>query len=143
MSFFGVELNAQVNKLNLQIKLNLSRNKTMPNFRTLYKGFYANDKNLNGTVTPDQFEEVLGKNGIFLKKFEYQAYQKAYADESGRVNWFTFLGNIREPLQPKRKQLVEKIFDNLDTEHKGAINYKTLSTFLFNLVNSFNPKEIQ
>jgi Ca2+-binding EF-hand superfamily protein len=140
MAFFGVELNAQVNKLNLQIKLNLSRNKTMPNFRTLYKGFFSFDKTLSGTVTPDQFEEVLSKNGLFLKKFEYQVYQKAYGDESGKVNWFSFLGNIREPLAPQRKQLVEKIFDSLDTEHKGAIHYKTLSKVFDLLSECFQPQ---
>jgi hypothetical protein len=98
MSFFGVELNAQVNKLNLQIRLNLSRNRHAPNFRTLYKSFYDSDKDLTGFVTTDQFEEVLAKNGLFLKKFEYQAFQKAYGEGTFGVNWFNFLSNIKEPM---------------------------------------------
>lgn len=55
MSFFGVELNAQVNKLNLQLRLNLSRNRHSPNFRTLYKSLYEFDKQLTGVVSLEHF----------------------------------------------------------------------------------------
>lgn len=106
MSFFGVELNAQVNKLNLQIRLLLARNRHSPNFRTLYRGFYGQDKGLSGMVTAEQFEDVLGKNGIFFKKFEYQAYQKAYGDGGANVNWFEFLRYLKEPMSPERRKLV-------------------------------------
>ena len=43
MAFFGVELNAQVNKLIGQIKLTLNKNKYLPNFRTIYRGFVSYD----------------------------------------------------------------------------------------------------
>lgn len=129
MSFFGVELNAQVNKLNLQLRLNLSRNRHAPNFRTLYKAFYENDKQLTGFVSLEGFEQALAQNGLFLKKFEYQAYQKAYGEGSNdSVNWFNFLSNIKDPMNAERRKLVEAIFDSLDTEHKNFIPYATLST---------------
>lgn len=35
MSFFGVELNSQVNRLILEIRLKLAQNKMYPNLRTI------------------------------------------------------------------------------------------------------------
>jgi len=59
MSFFGVELNAQVNRLILDIKLTLTKNKYLPNFRTIYQSLAKFDKDQSGWVTPTQFEKVL------------------------------------------------------------------------------------
>lgn len=58
MSFFGVELNAQINRLYLDIKLLLSKNKYLPNFRTIYRSFVKYDNEQSGWVTYDQFEKV-------------------------------------------------------------------------------------
>lgn len=58
MSFFGVELNAQVNRLILEIRLTLTKNKYLPNFRTIYKSFVKYDPDQSGWVTPIQFEKV-------------------------------------------------------------------------------------
>lgn len=44
MAFYGVELNAQVNRLIGQIKLTLNKNKYNPNFRTIYRSFVNYDK---------------------------------------------------------------------------------------------------
>lgn len=62
MSFFGVELNAQVNRLILQIKLQLTNNKYLPNFRTIYQAMVKYDCEQSGWVTPQQFEQVYIKN---------------------------------------------------------------------------------
>mgnify|MGYP006995451128 CR=1 FL=1 len=43
MSLFGVELNAQVNKIILDIRLKLSQNKVLPNFRTIYRSLVKYD----------------------------------------------------------------------------------------------------
>lgn len=43
MSFFGVELNSQVNRLILEIRLKLAQNKLSPNFRTIYRSFAKYD----------------------------------------------------------------------------------------------------
>ena len=64
MSFFGVELNAQVNRLYLDIKLILAKNKYLPNFRTIYRSFAKYDTEQSGWVTHDQFEKV----HIFINK---------------------------------------------------------------------------
>lgn len=94
MAFFGVELNAQVNRLVGQIKLTLNKNKYYPNFRTIYKSFYGFDPQQNGSVTLEQLDKVLQENGIFFKKFQLQAIQKAFAQE-GKVNWFGFMSILR------------------------------------------------
>lgn len=44
MAFYGVELNAQVNRLIGQIKLTLNKNKYNPNFRTIYRSFTNYDQ---------------------------------------------------------------------------------------------------
>jgi hypothetical protein len=60
-----VELNAHANKLNLQIQLDLSRNRHSPNFRSLYKFFYECDKTMTGLVTGAQFEEAPTRTDCF------------------------------------------------------------------------------
>jgi hypothetical protein len=61
MSFFGVELNSQVNRLILEIRLKLSQNKLNPNFRTIYRSFATHDKNATGLISPVLFEKVQNK----------------------------------------------------------------------------------
>lgn len=94
MSFFGVELNAQINKLVGQIKLSLNKNKYYPNFRTMYRSFVNYDPEQTGVVTIEQLDKALQENGIFLKKFELQAIQKAFPD-GNRVNWYGFMSILR------------------------------------------------
>ncbi len=52
MSFFGIQLNAQVNKLMFEIRLNLAKNKHMPNIRTIFRTFIQYDNNMTGLVAP-------------------------------------------------------------------------------------------
>ena len=59
MAFFGVQLNAQVNRLIGQIKLTLNKNKYYPNFRTIYKCFVHYDPNQTGIVTIEQLDKAL------------------------------------------------------------------------------------
>ncbi len=101
MAFFGVELNAQVNKLIGQIKLTLNKNKYYPNFRTIYRSFISFDPEQTGIVTLEQLDKVLQQNGIFFKKFEIQALQKAFAQDT-KVNWFGFMSVLREPMNAFR-----------------------------------------
>lgn len=58
MSFFGVELNAQVNRLVLEIRLTLTKNKYLPNFRTIYQSLAKYDTEQSGWVSPQHFEKV-------------------------------------------------------------------------------------
>jgi hypothetical protein len=58
MSFFGVELNSQVNKLMFEIRLQLSRNKYSPNMRTIYRSFASYDQEIRGEIQSHSFEKV-------------------------------------------------------------------------------------
>ena len=78
MAFFGVELNAQLNRLLGQIKLTLHKNNYLPNFRTIYTSMAKFDPEQSGYVTLGQFEKALSENGIFFKKFEIQVFQKCF-----------------------------------------------------------------
>ena len=59
MAFFGVELNAQINKLVYNIKLTLAKNKYNPNFRTIYRSFIKYDPEQTGYVNSTHFEKVV------------------------------------------------------------------------------------
>jgi hypothetical protein len=59
MAFYGVELNAQINKLIGQIKLILNKNKYYPNFRTIYRSFINFDAEQSGLVNNEQLDKVL------------------------------------------------------------------------------------
>ena len=122
MAFFGVELNAQVNRLIGQIKLQLNKNKYLPNFRTIYRSFVKYDPEQIGFISHDSLDQALQANGIFFKKFEVQALQKAF-DAEGKFNWFGFLSALREPLNAYRSEVVEKIYEHLDPENNGQIHY--------------------
>lgn len=69
MAFFGVQLNAQINRLSGQIKLTLNKNQYYPNFRTLYRSFATFDANQTGLISIEQLDKGLQENGIFFKKF--------------------------------------------------------------------------
>jgi hypothetical protein len=58
MSFFGVELNAQLNKLLVQIRLTLAKNSYLPNIRTIYRSCAHYDPQHKGLITLLQFEKV-------------------------------------------------------------------------------------
>ena len=58
MSFFGVELNVQVNRLIFDMRLHLSRNKYAPNLRTIYRSFVEFDPEVSGRIQPHHFEQV-------------------------------------------------------------------------------------
>lgn len=122
MAFFGVELNAQVNRLIGQIKLQLNKNKYLPNFRTIYRAFAKFDPEQIGFVSHDALDHALQANGIFFKKFELQAIQKTF-DTDGKLNWFAFLAAMREPLNPYRSEVVEKVYEHLDPENNGQVHY--------------------
>lgn len=61
MSFFGVEQNAQLNKLIFDMRLHLSRNKYAPNLRTIYRSFVDYDREQSGKIEAHNFERVRHK----------------------------------------------------------------------------------
>jgi len=59
-----------------------------------------------------------------------QAFQQAYRDESNLLNWFAFLGHLREPMGPLRREMVELIFDKMDDKQEGKITIEELCNCL-------------
>lgn len=83
MSFFGVELNAQVNKLNLQTRLNLSKNRHIPNLRTIFRSFHSLSHDDSGVIHIEDFERVfthlfrlLIKMDFFIRSLKYKHMRK-------------------------------------------------------------------
>lgn len=66
----------------------------MPNFRTLYRSFVSYDSQQSGVVSIDQMDKAFQQNGMFFKKFQLQAFQKAFPFED-RVNWFGLMSALR------------------------------------------------
>ena len=98
MALFGVELNAQVNRLIHEMKLTLAKNRYLPNFRTIYRTMVKYDPEQSGEISSGHFEKVLNENGIFHKKFEIQYLSKAFGKENGKIDWFQFMGLLRKPM---------------------------------------------
>ena len=72
--------------------------------------------------------KALNENGLFFKKFEIQAFCKAYLNKEGQVDWFIFMSHLREPMGPLRRQLVENIFDNMDANREQKLTPERLCT---------------
>jgi hypothetical protein len=58
MSLFGVEINAQINRLLLEIRLQLAKNKFVPNFRTIYRSIAKYDPQITGLISINHLEKV-------------------------------------------------------------------------------------
>jgi len=58
MSLFGVELNSQINRLITEIRLQLNKQKFIPNTRTIYRSFATYDSSITGEISPQHFEKV-------------------------------------------------------------------------------------
>lgn len=58
MSLFGVELNHQINRLITEIRLQLNKQKFLPNVRTIYRSFAKYDPEISGLISTQNFEKV-------------------------------------------------------------------------------------
>lgn len=75
MSLFGVELNHQVNRLITEIRLQLNKNKFIPNVRTIYRSIAKYDPEISGVISTNNFEKVwmetyvgFGREWTFLQE---------------------------------------------------------------------------
>lgn len=57
-------------------------------------------------------------------------FEKAFQEQPGSINWFSFLSQLREPMGPVRRELVEQIFDSIDTNKEGKLTPEQLSKYL-------------
>lgn len=65
----------------------------------------------------EEFEKCLGSFGFFPKKVELQALMKYFDKNSdGSIDFEEFISSLSEPLNQRRKILVEKIYSQLDKD---------------------------
>lgn len=90
MSLFGVELNQQVDKIITETRLNLQKQKFIPNFRTIYRSLAQFDQNISGVLPPHLFEKVVPlpsrpstKTPSSLKKWSSPSSRKPSLLEKG------------------------------------------------------------
>ena len=96
MSFYGVGLNAAVNKVHLEIKLKLASLHGGSALRRLAKVFQEFDKNQNGFLDFYEFEQALRDLGIFYKKIDSQALFNYYdKNKDGQISYTEFVDNFR------------------------------------------------
>lgn len=96
MSLYGVGLNVQVQKINTEFRLYISKQKGGLNIRSLKEVFTQFDANRNGKLDIDEFQRGLNKFGFFLKKVDYQCLLKFYdVDHDGHINFSEFLAGIK------------------------------------------------
>ena len=93
MSFFGVELSSQINRMMFEIRLSLSRNKFYPNFRSIYRAFSEYDPELSGFIHPVHFEKVYSflvlrhsiQTASFLKNMKSNSSKKPSATNKEKL----------------------------------------------------------
>ena len=67
---------------------------------------------------------------MFFKKFEIQAYSKAFSAGQGLINWRDYLSSLKQPMNSDRRELVERVFDSLDLKQTGTASIQTLSNII-------------
>lgn len=83
--------------------------------RGLGRHFKIVDRNKNGTLDPEEFDQCCKINGLGLSSEEVRIIFTHFdRDRSGSIGYEEFLRAVRGRLSPARKTLVKKIFDILD-----------------------------
>jgi Ca2+-binding EF-hand superfamily protein len=84
MALYGVGLNVAVRKINMDLRLYISKTKGSFSIRSLKQIFKQLDRNGNGKLDPEEFEKGLNQIGFFLKKVDFQTLIKYYdTDKDG------------------------------------------------------------
>lgn len=108
-------------------KLKMNLKKRAGSISKLAKTFLLMDSDRSGKLDQDEFEACLQKAGLFLSKKEAQALMKHFdIDGDKKVSCEEFLATLREELNPRRKQMVERCFDVMDVDRSGVINAQDL-----------------
>lgn len=81
------------------------------------------DTDQSGKLDQDEFEACLQKAGLFLSKNEAQALMKHFdVDGDRRVSCNEFLSTLREELNPRRANMVQRCFSDMDRDGSGVVN---------------------
>lgn len=85
---------------------------------TLALAFRVNDTKKTGIYTFDEFEAILGKAGVFLKRQELTKLFKHFDHEQNeQINYREFLRGVQGEVPPRRMNIIQAVWDALS---KGA-----------------------
>mmetsp|Transcript_26234 Transcript_26234/g.36534 ORF Transcript_26234/g.36534 Transcript_26234/m.36534 type:complete len:506 (-) Transcript_26234:273-1790(-) len=85
--------------------------------------FQVNDSNKNGLFENEEFELVLSRAGIFLKKQEMNAlFKKFDKDKSGKLDYSEFLRGLQGNLSGRRLNIALLAFQKLDKDGSGIVD---------------------
>jgi Ca2+-binding EF-hand superfamily protein len=82
MALFGVALDVNIKRINLDFKLFIAAQPGGASLRNLEHVFKQSDHNGSGKLDLEEFTKALNKYGLFLKKTDYQTLLKYY-DHNG------------------------------------------------------------
>jgi len=121
MAYYGVSLDVAVQKLNFEFRIALKK-KGANGIRSLAKIFKEFDINGNKKLDPKEFEAALAQVGLFPTKVQLQGLIEYYdTDKDGNITYEEFLKGLREPMNERRKALLDKVFTSLDKNGSGDI----------------------
>lgn len=126
MSLYGVGLDVTVQKILLDLKLHLNKSGGM-GVRNLQRVFRNLDTSGNGKLDIKELEAGLAKIGFFPKIVDLQALVKRYdLDGDNQLSFDEFLRSLREPLNDRRRKIVEKAFRMMDRDGSGFLDVKDI-----------------
>jgi len=95
--------------------------------QTLSRAFDITDRNDNGKLDPEEFESLLSRCQIFLKKHELTTLINEFdTDRSGGVDFDEFLYTLRQNMNARRQRMVRRCFDVLDRDKSGALTVEDI-----------------
>jgi len=126
MALYGVGLNVAVEKIVLDLKLHIAKSGGA-SLKNLQKIFEKSDNNGNHLLSLKEFEKALAAFGFFPKVVDLQALLKYYdRNGDGNIDFEEFVAAIREPLNERRRKLVDKAWRKLDPDNLGWTNVRIL-----------------
>ncbi|EGR29905.1 EF hand family protein [Ichthyophthirius multifiliis] len=127
MSLYGVGLNTNLQRINIEFRLYLSKYNGKLNIRNLIRLFQQLDVHNVHRLNLELIQKGLNQFGFFLPKVDYQCLLKYYdRNNEGLINYYELVDGIRERINERRLSLIEQLFDYVDSEKSGAICPKKL-----------------
>lgn len=90
--------------------------------QTLARAFDVTDRNDNGKLDAEEFEGLLSRCQIFLKKHEVSTLMREFdTDGSGGIDFDEFLYTLRQNMNARRQRMVRRCFAVLDRDGSGEL----------------------
>eukprot|EP01060_Flectonema_neradi_P038554 TRINITY_DN8132_c0_g1_i1.p1 TRINITY_DN8132_c0_g1~~TRINITY_DN8132_c0_g1_i1.p1 ORF type:complete len:551 (+),score=104.17 TRINITY_DN8132_c0_g1_i1:136-1788(+) len=95
--------------------------------REMTQEFRKMDKNADSFLSPDELRKGLSGWGVKLSDFEVRYLVTSFdEDGDGKLSLDEFLKGIRGGLNPRRRKIVDRAFNALDTDLSGFIDINEL-----------------